>query len=367
MRFAVFIMSTLMLSVTAGLAAEDRGAPKKAARGPHTEVLEARGLRKQGTAYVLVGELELGKLAREVAPLQRAVLDASKLLTQAEELEAQRQEEIDECTRRQAELAGQISTTTNSALRNNIILQSNALISRLKQLYAATDIEKTLTKSRERSASAREAFVERVLKMRTVADQLEQDYAALREDAEVTQAVAAAGAAEGKKMTLGPTAGYKANLASLKKLEAKVLTESIKLRRDRQTFYVNVVVGGKPPCEFVVDTGASTVTLPAKLAAELDLTPDQAAPRIHCVLADGKEVEGRRVIAKSLRVSSFTVDNVECVVLPADLANAPALLGMTFLNNYNCRINTEAGTMTLTKVDTGGRPTPKSKKPAKPN
>jgi hypothetical protein len=93
----------------------------------------------------------------------------------------------------------------------------------------------------------------------------------------------------------------------------------------------------------------------------------QAAPRVRCVLAGGKEVEGRRVIAKSVRVSSFTVDNVECVVLPADLANAPALLAMTFLNNYNCRINTEAGTMTLTKVDTGGRTTSKSKKPAKPN
>ena len=292
--------------------------------------------------------------------MQRGVLDATKVAAQADQLAAERQEEIDQCTRQQADLAEQMSAATNVTLRNNIILQSNSLISRLKQLHAATDTEQAMIKARERSASAREAFVERVLKMRAVADQLEQDYKALAEDTDVSKALAAAGAAEGKKMMLGPSATYKSNLASLKKLEAKVLSESIKLRRDNKTFYVSVVVGGKPPHEFVVDTGASVVTLPLKLAADLDLTPGESAPRVRCVLADGREVEGRRMIAKSMRVSSFTVDNVECVILPADLTRAPPLLGMSFLSNYNCRINTEAGTMTLTKVD-AGVPTSKSK------
>ncbi len=34
------------------------------------------------------------------------------------------------------------------------------------------------------------------------------------------------------------------------------------------------------------------------------------------------------------RVQLVYCHNVECVVLPADLANAPPLLGMSFLNNY---------------------------------
>jgi predicted aspartyl protease len=75
-------------------------------------------------------------------------------------------------------------------------------------------------------------------------------------------------------------------------------------------------------------------------------------------------VEARLVIAKSVRVGKFAVENVECTVLPAELTNAPPLLGMTFLGNYNCRLNTEAGTMTLTKVSVPGTPTAK-RKPAK--
>jgi aspartyl protease family protein len=331
----------------------------------HTQVLGAKGLRKQGTTYVLTTEVELNKLAREVLPLQRAVLDAAKAAARADELETARQEEIDRCTQQHAELATQIASTTNSQVRNNIILQSNALALRLKQLHTATDIETALTQARERSAAAREAFVEHVLKMRSVADNLKETYDELGKDAEVVKALAAAGAAEEKRLTLGPSSTYKSNLALLKKVEGKVLSESVKLRRDRKTFYVDVVVGGRPPREFVVDTGASVVTLPAKMAADLGLEPDESSPRVRCVLADGKQVEGRRVIAKNMRVSSFTVDNVECVVLPADLANAPPLLGMSFLNNYNCRINTEAGTMTLTKVDSGAPPAPKAKKPTK--
>jgi clan AA aspartic protease (TIGR02281 family) len=364
-RFAVIIVALLMLSALPCLAAADRRAPKKNEPGPYAQLLQDKGLRKQGSTYVLAGELELSKLAREVPALQRAVLDAGKEAARADELETARQDEIAQGTEQQAALAAQIAAATNASLRNNIILQSNALIARLKQLHAATDVEQALVKARERSAAAREAFVDRVLKMRLIADELEKEYRVMAEDAEVTKALSAASSAEEKKLSLGPSGTYKSNVAALKKLEAKVLSESIKLRRERKSFYVNVVVGSKPPREFVVDTGASVVTLPAKMADDLDLTPNSSSPRVRCVLADGREVEGRRVIAKSMRVSSFTVDNVECVVLPPDLTNAPPLLGMTFLSNYNCRINTEAGTMTLTKVEAGGPLAPKAKKTGK--
>ncbi len=86
---------------------------------------------------MLCGEIELSKLAHEVSALQRAVFDSNKIDAQADEFATAREEEIDQCTRQQAELAGQFSTASNITLRNNIILQANSLISRLKQLHAS--------------------------------------------------------------------------------------------------------------------------------------------------------------------------------------------------------------------------------------
>ena len=144
-----------------------------------------------------------------------------------------------------------------------------------------------------------------------------------------------------------------------------VLSESIKLRREGKTYYVDVVVAGKPPREFVVDSGANTVSLPWRLAGELSLTPGAAAPKVRCSLADGREVDAHRVVAKNMRVGKFAAENVDCLVMPAELDDAPPLLGMSFLGNYSFRIDPQAATMTLTKVEVPGAPRGKPKKPAK--
>jgi len=136
MRPALCGVAPLLLAVCLNVRGEDRPAPKKSDSAQHTQVLGAKGLRKQGTTYVLAREVELNKLAREVSPLQRAVLDASKTAARAEESATIRQEEIDRCTQQHAELAAQMASTTNSQARNNIILQSNALALRLNRSYS---------------------------------------------------------------------------------------------------------------------------------------------------------------------------------------------------------------------------------------
>ena len=294
--------------------------------------------------------------------------DAQANLNEALQLEERRKLLINECTQRSAQLAVQLNNTTNAAARNNVLLQSNANNALLVQLHKGTvdgvDVEQVLSDARSHAATAREAFVDHVLKMRALADQLDATYKELDSDRDVSRALDELSASTGKKHALGPSTGFKRNVAELKKLESGLLSESIKLRREGKTLYVGVVVGNKPPREFVVDTGASTISLPWQMAAQLDLKPTESDPKIRCSLADGRVVEARLVIAKSVRVGKFTVEDVECTVLPAELTNAPPLLGMTFLGNYNCRLNTEAGTMTLTKVSLGG-PQPAKRKPAK--
>jgi clan AA aspartic protease (TIGR02281 family) len=368
MRFAwsaVWAFSLLCVLVTPALA-EKESEPNDGVRDPGpAQRLEAKGLRKQGSTYLLAAEIELTKLSKEVPALQRTVFEAAKAFAQGEELDAARKEEIDQCTQQQAILATQLDAAATVQDHNKIVLQSRALTARLMQLHKATDVEKNLNEARQRAASAREAFVDNVLKSRELADQLQKDYEDLQADPDVTKALAALNSAGQKKMTLGPMPSYKRNVTALKKLEATVLSESIKLRREGKTYYVNVVVAGKPPKEFVVDSGATTVSLPWRLAGELSLTPGASATRVRVSLADGREVNAHRVVAKNMRVGKFAAENVDCLVMPAELDDAPPLLGMSFLGNYSFRIDPQAATMTLTKVEVPGAQRGKPKKPAK--
>ena len=45
--------------------------------------------------------------------------------------------------------------------------------------------------------------------------------------------------------------------------------------------------------------------------------------------------------------------DVECVVLSSDAPNASLLLGMSFLGNFDFRINAEAGLLTMVEIDDG--------------
>jgi predicted aspartyl protease len=59
-------------------------------------------------------------------------------------------------------------------------------------------------------------------------------------------------------------------------------------------------------------------------------------------LADGKTVEAVPIILKSIRVGDFTVRNVESVICGTSYGDiSEGLLGMTFLNNFMMKIDSQ--------------------------
>ncbi len=64
--------------------------------------------------------------------------------------------------------------------------------------------------------------------------------------------------------------------------------------------------------KMMVDSGASTISLPGEDAARLDLVPGPNDPTVDMILADGRTVKGHRMMLKSVRVGRFTVDDVDC-------------------------------------------------------
>jgi aspartyl protease family protein len=134
-----------------------------------------------------------------------------------------------------------------------------------------------------------------------------------------------------------------------------VFAESIPLRSEGGTMYASVVIDGKHTHEMVVDSGASIISLPAKLAGQCGIHVTSADPTIVLELADGRRIPGKLVKIKSVRVGRFTVENVECAVLGAEASNAEPLLGMSFLENFKFEIDAQGKTMTLVEVAPDGK------------
>ena len=91
-------------------------------------------------------------------------------------------------------------------------------------------------------------------------------------------------------------------------MEQEVFSESIKLNVDRGSMYVNVVIGNKTT-PMVVDSGATLISLPNGIAAELGITvpadarqiaigagrwPNHWGSRGHHSKSTGRRVRGRK-------------------------------------------------------------------------
>lgn len=107
-------------------------------------------------------------------------------------------------------------------------------------------------------------------------------------------------------------------------------------------FIAEALVNGAP-MRFLVDTGATSIALPAREAARLGLDYRNGARGVSNT-ANGP-VTVYRVSLDTVRLGGIELHTVEAVVLESGLDTA--LLGMTFLNRVEMK--REGSTMTLTR------------------
>jgi clan AA aspartic protease (TIGR02281 family) len=113
--------------------------------------------------------------------------------------------------------------------------------------------------------------------------------------------------------------------------------------------YVTVVIGNRT-ARMVVGSGASIVSLPSATAGELGITVPSDAPKLRLVLADGRGIPAHGVTIPRVRVGNFEAENVEAAVLDVSAVAAEPLLGMSFLGNFECEIDTVEKTLKLLRV-----------------
>jgi aspartyl protease family protein len=207
-----------------------------------------------------------------------------------------------------------------------------------------------------KTSETRDAYVEKVLTMRTLADSVSEKWTKLAADSDLKAAVDSANEATGKKLKLSPSPAFIGEEKRLEALEHTVLSESIPLTNDGSSLLVGVTINGKHHTDMTVDSGSTSMLLPYAMAKEMGMEPKSSDPKVTCVLADGSEVEATRLKLDSVRVGKFTVDGVDCCVLERRAVNATPLLGMSFLGNFNFTIDKQKAELRMVKVDSGDAP-----------
>ncbi len=102
---------------------------------------------------------------------------------------------------------------------------------------------------------------------------------------------------------------------------------------------------------FLLDTGATTVTISEDVARKLNLPYRDTPIPIYATLADGRKIEAYPVRLKSLRVGTAKIYGVEATVLPQNATRSTdGLLGMSFLKHFNVRFDAKTNALILEEL-----------------
>jgi len=101
------------------------------------------------------------------------------------------------------------------------------------------------------------------------------------------------------------------------------------------------------PQDFIVDTGASMVTIPYSTAADLGIIITVRNPR-RKVFTAGGVVYAPEVVLASITLEGFETNDVKALVM--DLPDRPdlGLLGLNYLSRFGMDLNTDEGVLLLT-------------------
>ena len=321
------------------------------ADGPADETLRDKGLRKAGTTYVLAAEAEVArKLADARGSFKQMTTALNRQYAYDQGLREARYA-IRQMTEQRILLGQQIGQPLTPAYHNQLVAIYNGLGDRLNLLNQQQSDTGAKQQIDAEAATRREAYIQTVLDLRPLVDDVTTEYASLAGDAAVTEALDQLNAASKVKVTLGPSRSFAANAALLEKAEKTVLTESVDLRKEGGIFWVDVTFNGKLTRAMAFDTGASDVVLPSDLAAEIGLVPGPDDPIVRCRVADGSIIEARQMTVPSMRVGKFTIKDVSCTVMPADKKDVPPLLGQAFQKNFSLKFSPDSGKLVLSLID----------------
>ena len=133
------------------------------------------------------------------------------------------------------------------------------------------------------------------------------------------------------------------HIAALKGGQGRIVLRFVPGARQ---FRVEAVLYNSIRQRFIVDTGASMVTIPFASATELGIEPDNRYP-LRKVFTAGGQRDAREVVLSVVEIGGWATADVKALVL--DLPNQPnvGLLGLNYLRRFRMDLNTEEGRLIL--------------------
>jgi len=123
----------------------------------------------------------------------------------------------------------------------------------------------------------------------------------------------------------------------------------VKLDKRGNSLVADVLLNRKVRADLILDTGATDTVISNNLAKKLGISASKGSI-VLCQMADGRSVSGRQITIKEIRVGGAKVYNARAVVLGSgEIGDSPGLLGMSFLNNFIFKVDSEQGLLTLQK------------------
>lgn len=346
----LFALATLILSPCWVFA--DEPEEKEDPAAAPTEKAPKLELRVTGSNVVFTGERDLSRGISEAATLKRKVKQATLPLRQIQQEINRLEIGMVQAEQQLVTLNAQLANVQDVATNNRLVGSLNTLEGQISLARKSVEtLKEKENEARTQLNESREAYVQNIIEMRILADQLSAGYETAKDSAELQLKLKTLTAESGKELKFELSSSLTGNLKKLEDLEKAVHKEKISLRRDGNTFYATVVINGKHTTEMVVDSGASLISLPYELAISMGLKPEPSDKRILIEIADGSTITGVLKRIATVRVGTFEVKDVECAVLGPEAVSATPLLGMTFLGEFQFQLDAADATLGMTQID----------------
>ncbi len=315
---------------------------------PGEDVFKDKGLVVAGNRLVLPVEAELKEQVKQLKIARAKALAEAEKRKQVDKDVTDTKQLIKDMDSEYARDNDMLSTVADPTKQNQIIGRTNSITAQMKTKQADLD---TLIEKQKELTVAKEAFIEQIADVGKNLDAEEHAYDDVSKDSDVASAITQYNQAAKLKVKLGPTSEYLDDLKYVKKALADVQTEVVTVSTEHGVPEVDVILNGKTKQAMVWDSGASSVVISTELAASLGMHPGPKDPLVRAKLADGHIVTGHQMTLKSVQVGPFTVNDVECMVMPPDIKDADPLLGDSFQNHFLSKLDQGGGTLRLTPVD----------------
>ncbi|MEO0474662.1 MAG: TIGR02281 family clan AA aspartic protease [Planctomycetota bacterium] len=333
---------TLMLLLCAALL------PASAALADATKTLEDAGLTRVGMDYIIGEEDEIIKARTEIKKAQRELKDAEDDFRDAERKIARAKSYIAALSKEIDELE---SRRLRSDTRNEHARYVEAIREKQREIQKAQEDRKAFEQKQQvKIDDAKAAYIATMVTWVEKAKVVTEKYAELAENEDITGAIKSVSDADKRQYKLGPSRRFEMINRDLTKAAGEYQRGAVDLRKEGNVLMIDVRINGKPIRSMILDTGASSVSLPHEFASDLGIEVTDADPVVQLQMADGKIVDARRVSLDSVQVGEFIVNDVEAFVLPPDLHAAPPLLGNSFLGKFTFEVDPDRGKLILSRL-----------------